>query len=171
MYSRTANSPQPKPWRLALGFLVAPLVPAALWLMPGLWHGTPITSFGSQVMLVVIYGPYPATALLGLPAYLMLRRRLSPRFITVALAGGLIAAAPWSVLMLLLPKPSDAWIGSCHTVIDGQTTWCGYLEGIKFIGLVFGLGAIGGIAFWICAIWRDARLVGSSAGNGGSQQN
>jgi hypothetical protein len=171
MYSRTANSPQPKPWRLALGFLVAPLVPAALWLMPGLWHGTSITSFGSQVMLVVIYGPYPATVLLGLPAYFMLRRRLSPRLITVALAGGLIAAAPWSMLMPLLPNPSDAWIESCHTVIAGHTTWCGYLEGMKFVALVFGLGVIGGLAFWVCAIWRDARLVRSSAGNRGSQQN
>jgi hypothetical protein len=109
--------------------------------------------------------------LLGLPAYFMLRRRLSPRLITVALAGGLIAAAPWSVLMPLLPNPSDAWIGSCHTVIDGHTTWCGYLEGMKFVALVFGLGIIGGLAFWICAIWRDARLVRSSADNRSSQQN
>ncbi len=124
----------------------------------------PIASFGSQVLLVVIFGGYPATVLLGAPAYFMLRQRLRPRLITVTLAGGLIAGAPWPALMLLSSNPDDAWIGSCHTVIDGWTTWCGYLEGMKFVALVFCLGAIGGIAFWVCAIWRDPRLVGAAAG-------
>jgi hypothetical protein len=130
----------------------------------------PIASFGSQVLLVVIFGGYPATVLLGLPAYFVLRRRLSPGLIAVALAGGLIAAAPWPALMLLSSNPDDAWIGSCHTVIDGRTTWCGYLEGMKFVALVFCLGATGGITFWICAVWRDARLVGCSAGSRGHKQ-
>jgi hypothetical protein len=123
------------------------------------------------VLLVAIYGGYPATVLLGLPAYFLLRRRLSPKLVTVALVGGLIAAAPWPVLMLLSPNPHDAWIGSCQTVMDGRTTWCGYLEGMKFVALVFCLGVIGGITFWICAIWRDARLLGSSASDRGDHQN
>jgi len=169
MSGSVQGPPQPKLWRVALGFLMAPLVPAALWLLPGLWYGTPVASFGSQVMLVTFYGPYPAIVLLGVPAYLLLRRRLSPRLITVALAGGVIAAAPWAVLLLLLPHPTDAWVGRCHTVINGHTTWCGYLEGMKFIALVFGLGVIGGIVFWICAVWRDANLIGAT-GRGADRQ-
>jgi len=153
--------PQPKPWRIAFGFFAAPLVPAALWLLPGLWGGAPLASYGSQVMLVAVYGAYPATMLLAVPAFFALRRRIRPRLITILLAGGLIAAAPWPSLMLLLPNPEEAWIGSCRTVVDGKTTWCGYLEGMKFIAFVFGLGAIGGVAFWICVVWRDARLGGN----------
>jgi hypothetical protein len=162
--------PQPKLWRVALGFLMAPLAPAALWLLPGLWHGTPLASLRSLVMLVAMVGGYPAVVLLGVPAYFLLRRRLRPRLITVALAGGLIAAAPWAAWLPLLPNPSDAWDSRCHRVIDGHTTLCGYVEDMQFIALVFGLGVIGGIAFWICAIWRDANLVGSPAARRADRQ-
>jgi hypothetical protein len=150
--------PQPKPWRVALGFLVAPLVPAALWLLPGLLYGATAASYGSFVILIAVYAAYPPTLLLGLPTYFVLRRWIRPRFMTILLVAGLIAAVPWSALLLMLPNPQDAWTGACHTVVDGRTTWCGYLEGMKFIGLVFGLGAIAGAVFWTCVVWRDARL-------------
>lgn len=164
------DPPQPKPWRVAFGFLMAPLVPAALWLLPGFWHGTLITSFGSQLILVTTYGPYPAVVLLGVPAYFLLRRRLRPRLLTLASAGGIIAVAPWAAMLPMLSNPSDGWIGSCHTVIGGQATLCGYLEGVKFMALVFGLGTIGGIVFWICAIWGDPNFIGSSAAAGAERR-
>jgi len=150
--------PQPKSWRVAVGFLVAPLVPAALWLLPGLAFGASIAGYSSFVIVVTVYAAYPAVILLGVPIFFALRRRIRPRLMPILFVGGLIAAAPWSVLLLLLPNPQDAWIGGCHTVVDAKTTLCGYAEGLKFIGLVFGLGAIGGAAFWICVVWRDARL-------------
>jgi len=156
--------PRPKLWRVAFGFVAAPLVPAALWMLPELWNGAPLASYGSFVMLVAIYGAYPATILLGVPAYFVLRRRMRPLLVSLLLAGGLIAAAPWPALMLLLPNPQDAWIGGCHTVVDGKTTWCGYWEGVKFIGWIFALGATGGVAFWICVVWRDPKLGSNRTG-------
>ena len=161
--TRANDLPQPKSWRVALGFLVAPLVPAALWLLPGLASGASIASYGSFVIVVTVYAAYPATLVLGLPTYFALRRRIRPRLMLILPVAGLIAAAPWPVLLLLLPKPRDAWIGSCHTVVEGTTTLCGYLEGLKFIALVFGLGAIGGAAFWLCVVWRDPRLGSNGA--------
>ncbi|HTO80976.1 MAG TPA: hypothetical protein VMQ73_02025 [Methylomirabilota bacterium] len=138
--------------------------------MPALWNGMPIATFGSQVMLAALYGGYPATMLLGIPAYFLLRPRLRPRLITIALCGGIIAAVPWLVVGLLLPNPSYADIDGCRTVVAGHTTWCGYWEDLKFIAFVFGLGTIGGVVFWICAVWRDADLIGPRAGRGADHQ-
>ena len=107
-------------------------------------------------------GGYPAGLLLGVPAYLLLRLRLRPWLITAGVAGGVIAVAPWAALLPLLANPSDAWIGRCHTVVNGHTTLCGYVEDMKFMAMVFGLGMIGGIVFWVCAIWRDANVIGPS---------
>jgi hypothetical protein len=152
---------------VALGFFVAPLVPAALWALAGVWRGLSWAGYGHSVILMALYGAYPAAVLLGLPAYFIFRQRMRPRLISVVLAGGLIAAAPWPVVELLVSNPDQAWVGECQTVLDGKTTWCGYLEGMKFLALVFGLGAIGGLAFWICVIWRDPRLAGLSRDSAG----
>ena len=72
------------------------------------------------------------------------------------LFGGTIAAFPWVLHWLLTAPPSHAQIGKCVTAINGQTTWCGYLEGLKLLAMIFGLGAVGGLVFWICVAWRGA---------------
>src|SRR5262245_36854526 len=105
--------PQPKPWRVALGFLVAPLVPAALWALAGVWRGLSLAAYVPSVILIALYGAYPVAVLLGVPAYFLLRCQLRPRLITIALAGGLIAAAPWPVLKTLSSNADQAWVGEC----------------------------------------------------------
>ena len=67
---------------------------------------------------------------------------------------------PWLVFILLAEGPTEATIGYCQTVLDGQRTWCGYLEVVKFLSFVFGLGAVGGFTFWIAVVWKDPRLAG-----------
>ena len=154
--------PRPKLWRLVLGFLLAPLVPAAAWAfaLSGLSFDWTSIMGAAAFLYFVAVPAYATAALIGVPVYLLLRRRLRPRLATVAALGGLIALAPWLVLYLVSgPLPVDyARIGSCITVVDGVRTWCGYLEYVKLFGFLFLLGALGGLTFWLAAIWRDDRL-------------
>jgi hypothetical protein len=140
-------SSRPKAWRVLLGFLLAPLMPAILFSL--------IASGDlSTVSAALIFGGYPPAIVLGVPAYLLLRNRLSPHFWLAMLAGGIIAALPWVALALLPPAASYAEVGQCVSVIDGKHTWCGFWESAKFASIVFALGALGGLVFWLCAVWR-----------------
>ncbi len=151
--------PSPRPWRLAAGFLLAPLVPAALWSL--LSSGQqPISWVLNFALAVALIGGFPAALVLGVPVYLLLRRRLRPKVPVVVLVGGLIAATPWLAMMAVMKNPTSAAIGTCQTVLDGQTTWCGYLVGLKFLSLIFGFGAVGGLTFWIAVVWNDPRMAG-----------
>ena len=139
--------PRPKVWRLLLGFLLAPLAPAVLLSL--------IESGNlSIVPVTLMYGGYPPAILLGVPAYFLLRNHLQPHFWLAMLAGGIVAALPWVALALLPPAASYAEIGQCVSVMDGKHTWCGLWESARFASMVFALGALGGLVFWLCAIWR-----------------
>jgi hypothetical protein len=151
--------PSPRPWRLAAGFLLAPLVPAALWSLLSLGQ-QPISGILNFAITVALIGGFPAALVLGVPVYLLLRRRLRPKLPVVVFFGGLIAAMPWLAIMGVMKNPTSAAIGTCQTVLDGQTTWCGYLVGLKFLSLIFGFGAVGGLTFWIAVVWKDPRLAG-----------
>ena len=140
-------SPRPQAWRVLLGFLLAPLVPAIVFSLLA-------SGDLSAVSTAVIYGGYPPAIVLGVPAYLLLRNRLSPRVWLAMLAGGIIAALPWVALALLPPAASYAEVGPCVSVIDGKRTWCELVESAKFAAIVFALGALGGVVFWLCAAWR-----------------
>ena len=140
------SRPQPPAWRLLLGLVLAPLLPAVLFSL--IESG----DLGS-VWLAAVFGGYPAAIVLGIPAYLLLRNRVEPRVGTLMLVGGLIAMAPW-LLLSLVSGADQAAVGNCVTVIDGRRTWCGYLSMIDMLARIFAYGAIGGLAFWICAVWR-----------------
>jgi hypothetical protein len=154
--------PQPRPARLALGFLLAPLVPAFVWAFSPFWFSFDrVNVAGAASFLVwIAIVAYATAAVDGIPVYVLLRRRLRPRLATVAAAAGLIAIVPWLALYFAsLPSPAAyARVGDCVTVVDGARTWCGYVEDLKLFAFVFILGALGGVTFWLCAVWRDERL-------------
>lgn len=108
--------------------------------------------------LALTYVGYPIAIVLGIPLYLGLRHRLRPQVLTLMIVGGVVASVPWLVLLAWSSgSATHAEIGRCVAVIDGATTWCGYLENLKFLAMIFGLGALGGITFWLCVAWRDTR--------------
>ena len=155
---------QPKIWRIALAFLIAPLVPAAVAPIATIFDGLPNGSYLRTVALFALFGAYPATIIFGVPALLILRRRLKPRFVYVALAGGFVAAAPWLLLVLFGPNPDAASTGTQVTVQAGHKTLWGWIEDLRMVGGIFLLGLIGGVAFWLVAVCRfrtDARGLGS----------
>lgn len=138
--------PTPRFWRVALGFVLAPLVPAMLFglLDPGL--------IGLAAMLA-----YPSAILFGLPAYIVLRRLLRPRLLAIAVVGGLVAIAPF-VVLTIFPSAIEASSNDCVSVKAGHTTLCGTVESVKMMLLIFPLGALGGLVFWLCAVCGDTRL-------------
>jgi hypothetical protein len=122
--------------------------------------GGPLRDAFSLMTVAVLYGGYPPALVLGLPAYLALRRRVRPRPATLALVGGAIAILPWLWIMYWpgLRAGVSSQAGNCVSEIDGVTTWCGHLENVKYLALIFAAGAVGGLAFWLCAVWRDPNL-------------
>lgn len=148
----TPERPMPPTWRVVLAFLLAPLAPALLFALQTLFDGLPNGSYLKTTTMFAMFGGYPAAILFGLPLFFVLRDRVRPRFWIMTLAGGAVAAAPWLLLMLFAPQPDQAQIGSHITVLDGRMTWWGWIESAAMIGQVFGLGAMGGVVFWLVAI-------------------
>ena len=154
--------PQPRPARLALGFVLAPLVPAFVWAFSPFILGTEQAGIASSInfFVTVCIFAYGAAALIGIPAYLLLRRLLRPRLATLMAAGGLVAIVPWLIIAPPFAKGPARYaaVGDCVTVIDGVRTWCGLFLDLRLLAFVFALGALGGLMFWHAAVWRDGRL-------------
>jgi hypothetical protein len=142
---------QREAWRVAAGFLLAPLVPAAL-------YSTVMVPF--QLIWIVLLFAYVPVFVVGIPAYFLLRDCLRPRIVTLLLAGGMVAISPWLALMLL-SGAEHASVGDCVTVLKGRTTWCGFKLHVAFLGKVFAFGVLGGAVFWLCAVSRASRLQSS----------
>ena len=144
------SPPDPKAWRLLLGFLLAPV-------LPSIFYALLLKGDLSLLGLVLVIGGYVPTILIGLPLYLVLRNRVRLRVWIVMLAGGFVAVVPWVILSLL--SPADyASLGDCVSVINGRTTWCGHVRNFELYALLFALGAVGGLVFWICAVWKGFGL-------------
>jgi len=137
--------------RLILGFLAAPIIPAAAWalIMEGFQLSIDRFLLWLTVTLIAVY---PTALLVGIPTYLLLRRYLRPRLLTIMTVAGIIAVIPWLALTL----PSYVSV-RCLGMIDGAMRPCGYrhyLEDRQLLALIFALGMLGGAVFWLCAVWQ-----------------
>lgn len=149
----------PAAWRVAVAFVAAPLVVAVglAWAEPP--YGGPdrmrrVVEAGIAYALV---GAYPPALLLGVPAFLALRRRLRPTALNCMLVGAAVAALPWLLLGPLLPGSDDATIMGRATRIDGRTTPWGWFLLARFVAMTAGAGAVGGAVFWLTAAARMPR--------------
>lgn len=140
--------------RLLAAFAIAPLVPALLVSTPSLFDEGGLSSYVRWVALFALVGGYPAALLFGLPALLVLKRWLRPRLVWAVLAGGLVAAAPWSLVMLIPDQLESASVGGQVTVHNGQRTLFGWISALQVLGFAFALGTIGGMVFWLVGVCR-----------------
>lgn len=131
--------------RAVTAFLLAPLVPAALAALAE----PATTSRLGDFLLIAIVGGYLPSLVFGLPLYLALRRRLAPRLPLVMGLGGLIAALP-PLLVLMIGSEQQGTIGG-HTlaIVDLAFGWSGLGPGTAFVATCFGLGLCGGFVFWL----------------------
>jgi hypothetical protein len=153
------------PARVILGFLIAPLAGAAFFAVlamaiPGFNPLESLRDAVGFVLLIAMYGAYPPALLLGVPAYFVLRNWVAPKLHTTALVGGVIACIPWLWAMYWpgLRAGVSSQVGTCVSEIDGVTTWCGHMQNLKMLSLIFLGGVAGGAAFWLCVVWRDPAL-------------
>jgi len=141
-------------WRVALAFLFAPVVPAALFVLvaspSGLQEALTDLRFWQFVLLIAVVAGYPPSLLIGLPLYFALKRRAQADWWLAALAGGACAAIPWVYLLV--------WGG----LFDGLALEK-LVPFIAFSSIVFGLGLIGGFSFWIIAMsgGKPRKTIGS----------
>lgn len=142
---------RPRPARIILAFLIAPLAPSALAATLTLFDGHPNGGY-RQWFALFAFAAFPTALLLGAPAYFLLRNRLKPRLVYIVLTGGLIAVAPWMLLVIFGPAPEFASSGQRVTVEHGARTLWGWLEALGSISGIFALGLIGGFTFWLVAL-------------------
>jgi hypothetical protein len=140
---------RPRLWRLIAAFSVAPLVSsiaasvvAALYAaMAGIHGSSPLGDFLDRIILIDPFAMLLAM-ILGLPLYALLVGRVRPTVYAAALGGMAILLLPYFVALFRF------WSESNEATVS-------LLASIAGVGL---LGSIGGMTFWICAVWRDQRL-------------
>jgi hypothetical protein len=154
MYTARPERTYPPTWRIIAAFLIVPSVAALLMaiLMPAFdGISDPLDRVWRTAVLFAFFGAYPTTAILGVPAFFMLRRHFYPKLINCSLTGAGVAALPWFILSVL-SHPGSASIGGRATVIDGSLTAYGWLTNLIFVGQIAIFGAVGGLLFWLIAV-------------------
>jgi len=112
--------------------------------------GDPIERIWRSALAFAVFGAYPATVILGIPGFFILRRRFDATLINCLLTGAVVAALPWFILSTLA-LPDSAHIGGLATVADGSLTAYGWLTNLTVVGRIAFLGAVGGALFWLIA--------------------
>ena len=137
-------------WRLILAILVAPIVPIALfvWLIePQTWGAA------RDYTLLIALPAWPGTAIVGVPLWLVQRRR-ETSWGWSALFVGLLALTPWALIWAAsgaLPQSSDGR----HGVGDLLGTYWSTGELPLILAQCFALGVLGGAIFHLVAFgWR-----------------
>ncbi len=151
---------RPRPGRLILAFLVAPLAPSALVATATIFDGVDNGGYGRWFAFVAVVA-IPTALLFGVPAYFFLRNRVKPRLAYIVLTGGLVATAPW-LLLVGFDLPYFASSGQRVTIQGGARTLWGWLEWLSSISWIFALGMIGGLAFWLVALGLPGRKLHGS---------
>ncbi|MBB2961189.1 hypothetical protein [Methylobacterium sp. R2-1] len=153
----TIDSPSRAPaplWRIIAAFSIAPGAAALLMALskPEKYAGLhPIDQVWRTARMYALFGAYPAAVMLGIPAFLMLRKKLHPSPVNCALVGAVTASLPWLIVMLFFP-PQYAGIGDRATVIDYTRTAYGWQEMFLTIFKTALFGACGGFIFWVIAV-------------------
>lgn len=144
---------RPKPWRVALAFLITPgfasLILAAV--MPH-YDGLPVFDRVLRTaFLFAVFGAYPPTVVVGVPLYLILKDRLAPSLFHCGWAGAVTAALP-TLCIQLAANPTYAYSGGHVTHDHGMRTLWGWVELTQVTSWMALVGALTGAAFWLIAV-------------------
>ncbi|MGO4570949.1 hypothetical protein [Microvirga sp. 2TAF3] len=125
--------------RAAAGFALAPMVGVAGFglISEGYRFIEDLLIGRSTIVSIIVIVAYVQAALLGLPAYFLLKDRVRPTILNAALAGIIVASLPWVTLS----------VGSFQLTASIQVITHTALAGL-----------LAGIAFWICAAWRNSNF-------------
>ncbi|WJY18543.1 hypothetical protein QQS45_13160 [Alteriqipengyuania flavescens] len=143
---------------LALATLIAPAV-AAILLALGqpLYSGLDYLERVWRTAIDFAAFAYVLTLTLGVPALLLLYRRVRFNAVNCALTGAAIAALPWIILSMFGPAADTARVGGRATVLNGVRTAYGHWLELQFIGIIAIVGGVAGFLFWGITIAIDRR--------------
>ena len=153
MYTAYPERTYPPTWRVVIAFLIVPGAMALLMaILTPAYDGIsePLERIWRSALAFAVFGSYPATVTVGLPAFFMLRRHFDAKLVNCSLTGAVVAALPWLVLSTF-SLPDSASINGRATVVNGSLTAYGWLTNLTFVGLIALFGAAGGVLFWLIA--------------------
>jgi hypothetical protein len=84
------------------------------------------------------------------PAFLILRNRVSASALNCGLAGALVASIPWLILGLV-SNPDQGYSHGHVTHENGVKTWWSWIDLLTFVAEIAALGAFAGVVFWTVA--------------------
>ena len=122
-------------WRLCLGLLLAPVLPALLFAGWISRSGQSEETLFDRFMTVSVLGVYPTVLVCGVPALLVLRNRVRPTLPAAALAGGFVASLPWWIFA--------GMSGGNFGGMIGQTALPAFLAGLLGGAIFFLIGIAG----------------------------
>lgn len=134
-----------------LGALVPALIVAGL-------------SLSAMVLPMAFATTLGHSIILGLPVALLYRAKRWTRLSTVIAGAFLIGAIPVGLFAWPISPSSrtTASVDGVATVIDGIPTLAGWLSYFKLLGMFGGLGAVGGLVFWLTLRWSGALMINDS---------
>lgn len=102
--------------------------------------------------------------ILGLPLAFLYRARRWTRLSTVIAGAFLIGATPVGLVAwpISLSSRTTASVDGVATIIDGVPTLAGWLGYLKLLGMFGGLGAVGGLVFWLTLRWSGVPMMTDS---------
>ena len=164
----TAAVSQPPWWRVALGFLIAPGIGA---LAGAVLLDTLLgdRSVGGLVFLfrILATGGYLSAALLGVPLYFVARRFLRPRFLTICIAGVVVATIPFLLVTLgegafalQILAPLGALVGAVFwLIVHGWRNAASSSYALLVLALTATLAVTTAIAWIPSSPWNPSRLL------------
>ena len=142
---------QPRPARVLLAFVAAPLVAAFVFdLMSSLGSGEDFLTGMAFMLMISLY----VIVIFAVPLYFLLRGRVAPSIRNVIIAGVSVSFAPfipalgWMIVAMLSGAAPGSYLPTDEFSVDLFT--------VLLMTAVSGL--CGAIAFWFCAVWRDPRF-------------
>jgi hypothetical protein len=125
--------------RVIAALIVAALVPA----LPAALSG----SFG--IMLIAFFIALAHAVLLGLPLFLLLQLEGRVNQASSVGLGFAIGAFPMAFFTFPARYGTSSSVNGIPHVVNGVPTLAGWLSYLEFVLLFGGLGALGGLAFWL----------------------
>jgi len=140
-------------WRTIAAFALTPLIAAFGVACIGPGYGG-YSKFPESILRTTyefaLFGGYPPTIVLGVPAFLFLRHRVRASVLNCAATGAVVASLPWFVLGLG-SHPDYAATNGHVTNMNGAMTGWGWIYLIELCGAMALLGAFSGALFWVIA--------------------
>jgi hypothetical protein len=148
--------------RVFAAFLVAPALPAAIFVIPALLTGTPLASAWT-IVVMVSFVTYAHAIVLGLPSAWLLNRGGPLTWLRVVIAAFFIGALPFGGLTLYQEatiSPGSGYVSNGVVLRDdGRLTSAGLRSAVFGVLQIGSLGAVTGLLWWLIAGPKSRKLV------------